>query len=187
MDTAGLVADNVVGHAVDNGLLGPNVDLMSGKRVNGTAIVLDKIDPVWFRSLTKHSIVAEIEHHFESLLRRDNLTVTVSDSNSPDHVQCMPFDYSQVEGHHIQREIEVSGGHTPVKCNLIVSKRVVDKKRPRFFKQGRCIGPVADTKSFIKGSAAGDELWGHPALCGSVSQATVNFPFDAVNLRMFWR
>lgn len=166
LDTAALRKDGVAEHGVSAGLLGPNAALVSSGGISGTAVVLDNIDRVWFRSLTERSIAAEVEHHFESLLRRDGLTVTVSSSGSTDSVRCMPFDYGQIEGHHIEREIEVAGGHAPVQCKFIVSKRVVDKKRPRFFKQGRCIGPVADIQSFIKHSVAGDELWGHPALSG---------------------
>ena len=53
-------------------------------------------------------------------------------------------------------------------CRLIVSPKVVEKKRPRFFKQGRCIAAVAETRSFIAHARGRDELWGHPALCGYV-------------------
>ena len=49
-----------------------------------------------------------------------------------------------------------------------MSPKVVEKKRPRFFKQGRCISAVADTRSFIAHARGRDELWGHPALCGYI-------------------
>ncbi len=90
----------------EQGLLTNFVRVLSG----GPLVVLDDLDPAWFRGLTSRSMAQEIERHFEALLHRPGLQVTVRDKDGPvgsEHV-CRPFDYSTVPGTAFSRRVPVT-------------------------------------------------------------------------------
>jgi hypothetical protein len=147
--------------------------------VSGTSVLVEGIDKVWFDTISAHTLSTEIERHFESLLARPNLTVVVSEAGKrTTRIPCLPFDYTAVQGKRISKTIVVAGAKInknadgsqvpSVECNLVVSRTMVPGKKARFFKNGRCIAAVADTRSFMQSSSAKATLWDHPAICGYI-------------------
>ena len=129
------------------------IDGMEDADACGTTVLLDQFDPVWFRSVTADTVSTEIQRHFESLLSQPNLVVVVSEKGRGNRsVQCEAFDYSTIDGQQINVDLPV--GDASMACRLVVSRKVVAGKRPRFFKKGRCIGAVGETPSFIAVSEA---------------------------------
>ena len=106
---------------------------------------------------------------FIIILLQDGLEVVVSEKGKKNkRVACLPFDYTALEGKHIHRTIDVdvgSGEVQQLECKLIVSKTMIPGKKARFFKMGRCISSVADTRSFMAVSDSKARLWDHPSLC----------------------
>ena len=132
--------------------------------VSGTSVLVDAFDKVWFDSITADTLASEIERHFESLLGRNGLEVVVSEKGKKNkRVDCLPFDYAALDGTHVHQTINVDlggdgggdgggGGGAEaqqLECKLIVSKTIIPGKKVRFFKMGRCISAVADTRSFM--------------------------------------
>eukprot|EP00041_Stephanoeca_diplocostata_P025127 m.651465 g.651465 ORF g.651465 m.651465 type:complete len:658 (+) comp22676_c0_seq11:137-2110(+) len=171
--------DSRLQRAFSLGLLGNNTEhfdqLDSG--FSGSAILLENIDKLWFKPLHIKGVAAEIQQHFESLLQQEELTISVSTHGTtkrnkttvpaPASVVCRPFDYGVLEGEVFAGAIPVAAGKA-IKYHIVVSKQVVPNRRPRFFKNGRCISGVSETRSFMEDSPYKDALWGHPALCGYI-------------------
>ena len=60
----------------------------------------------WFESITVDSVKQEIESHFERLLARPNLAITVREIGEPP-VRCEPFRYRDVPGKALQRVLKL--------------------------------------------------------------------------------
>lgn len=104
--------------------------------MSGTEVRLYGMDAQWFRAVHAESLAHEIELHFERILARPGLTVTVREcvlqphdvysvpcrkpQHHPPHrqqclddvqwekaVTCRPFDYSSVEGSYFRRMFDV--------------------------------------------------------------------------------
>ena len=157
------------------GVLIDDIDDVAGAQ--GTTVLLDQFDPVWFRTLTAESVSAEIQRHFESLLTDTRLVVVVTEKGRANNtVRCEAFDYGTVEGTHIEADLPVGKAGEAVVCRLVVSRKVVPAKRPRFFKKGRCIGAVGETQSFLAVSGAQAHLWSHPNISGYIEVGTLIDP-----------
>ena len=193
LDDAGIAKDKSIKRARTSGLFGTfysnnnsggngvgeqgqgqeGVILGTGS-VSGTSVLIEGFDKVWFDSITAESLSAEIERHFESLLGRDGLEVVVSEKGKKNkRVACLPFDYASLEGKHINETICVRAGGADeaplqLECKMIVSKTMIPGKKARFFKMGRSIASVADTRSFMAVSQSKASLWDHPSLCGYI-------------------
>lgn len=133
------------------GLLGNNSESFNqiDSSFSGTAVLLENIDKLWFKPLHIKGVVTEIQQHFESLLQQEYLTVTVSTHGStkrstsassmvPTSITCRPFDYDALEGEIFAGTIAVAPGKE-ITYHIVVGKQVVPNRRPRFFKNGRCI------------------------------------------------
>lgn len=135
----------------------------------GTELVIGPIDPDWFEEVTGEDVRREIELHFERLLARPNLEVTVQENgNSP--LRCQPFDYSSVPGTEFQRKfsLKVRQQLYPVEVQLKVTEVEFPSRSARFFARGRRINEVARIGSFVRKSQGKVSLWGHPHLVGFI-------------------
>jgi len=109
----------------------------------GTEVVVGPFDEEWFESVTVATIKHEIESHFERLLARPNLTITVQEWGG-EPVFCEPFAYEQVPGKDFRRalEIEFNDALHLIEVHLKVAEAEVPGRAARFF----CAGG-ASTKS----------------------------------------
>jgi hypothetical protein len=103
-----------------------------GSEATGTTVVLSDFDPAWFRGLTAKNMALEVERHFEALLQRKNLVVSVTEcgaavnnSTTPTTTStitkmvhaCQPFDYNTVPGARFVRSLPVTvAGKTCAAC-----------------------------------------------------------------------
>ncbi len=143
----------------------------------GTEVTVGPFDDEWFESVSADSIKREIERHFERLLARPNLSITVRETDG-EPLRCEPFDYSQVSGEEFHRELdlEFNGRTYPVEVHLKVSDIEVPGRAARFFARGRRINEIAEIKSFIRKSPHRTSLWGHPHLLGYIEVGEVVRP-----------
>lgn len=143
---------------------------------SGCLVTISRIDPDWFQSVTANSIRTEIENHFERLIARPGLQITVRENRSTPQI-CRPFSYGEIEGVDITRilEIEYKGALYPVEIACKISRRPV--RRPvSFFARDRRIGDAADIKSFMRKSIYKTSVWSHPNLIGYIEVGEIVQP-----------
>ncbi len=143
----------------------------------GTEVVVGPFDEEWFETVTVATIKQEIESHFERLLARPNLTITVQEWGG-EPVHCEPFAYAQITGEDFQRilEIELNGALHLVEVHLKVAEAEVPGRAARFFARGRRINEVAEIKTFIRKSHHRTSVWGHPNLLGYIEVGDIVRP-----------
>lgn len=143
----------------------------------GTEVVVGPFDEEWFESVTVATIKQEIESHFERLLARPNLTITVQEWGGQP-VRCEPFAYEQIAGKDFQRtlEIELNDALYLVEVHLKVTEAEVPGRAARFFSRGRRINEIAEIKSFIRKSHHRTSVWGHPNLLGYIEVGDIVRP-----------
>lgn len=143
----------------------------------GTQVTVGPFDEVWFENVSADSIKREIERHFERLLARPNLTITVREVGGLP-VRCNPFDYNQVSGEEFTRilDLEINGRSFPVEVFLKVSDIEVSDRIVRFFARGRRINDAGEIKSFIRKSLHRTSIWGHPHLLGYIEVGEIVRP-----------
>jgi len=146
---------------------------------SGTIIKLSNFDRGSWKQINKYELKNEIEKHFESLLRRKNLSIKLIDQESTIQI-CESFDYNNLEGEVYEDYITnfslTKGGKyknkititqkNPVHIFLKITKGTTIGKSPVFISKGRRICEIKDVKAFK--SKHKNELWGHPNVTGYV-------------------
>lgn len=143
----------------------------------GTLVQVNAFDDEWFENITAGSIKQEIESHFERLLARPNLVITVREADE-EPVRCKPFRYRDIPGRDIQRtlDVQVNGSQYPVEVHLKVADFEVPGRTVRFFARGRRVNQVSEIKSFLRKSAYRTSVWGHPHLLGYIEVGEIVRP-----------
>jgi hypothetical protein len=143
----------------------------------GSMVTISAIEDEWFENITVSSIKQEIESHFERLLARPDLVISVQETGE-DPVRCEPFRYRDIPGKAIQRvlKLKLKGEIYPVEIHLKVADFEVPGRTVRFFARGRRINHVAEIKSFIRKSAYRTSVWGHPHLLGYIEVGEIIRP-----------
>lgn len=143
----------------------------------GTEVTVGPFEEEWFELVTIDSIKQEIERHFERLLARPNLFITVQELGGLP-VRCEPFDYSLIPGVDFQETVylDLSGRIFPLEVNLKVAGLEVPGRSARFFARGRRINEISEIKSFIRKSGHRTSVWGHPHLLGYIEVGEIVRP-----------
>jgi len=128
----------------------------------------------WTDGLDIEEIVKEVQYHFDRLLGRKNLNVTVK-GDEGDVFRCRPFDYRVIRGNKITESISC-GEMGNVHVNLWVSSAPVKDQTCYFVSSGRRISEISDIKSFMKASLARWSVWNHPNLVGYIEVGDVLEP-----------
>ncbi|MBP6469837.1 MAG: sensor histidine kinase [Chloroflexi bacterium] len=146
-------------------------------RGTGCLVTVSGFDADWFRGITAVSLQAEIENHFERLLARPDLHITVGEKGEP-RLVCRPFDDAAVAGLDLHRELslEHKGEVFPVTVFLKVAQATAVYRPVSFFARGRRIGEATDIKSFMRKSVAKTAVWGHPHLTGYIEVGEIVQP-----------
>lgn len=142
----------------------------------GTIVSIIGFDANW-SDFSVESIKTEIENHFERLMARSNLTITVSEIGQLP-VQCLPFDYKRIEGESIQQTFRVNhkAETYPIDVHLTVARQKIPNRAASFFVRGRRINDAVQIKSFIRKSKYKTGLWGHPNLLGYIEVGEIVQP-----------
>lgn len=153
---------------------------------SGTQIILSKFTEK--NPIDQESILKEVEFHFESILKRENIKISVSDyrnSGSPVRV-CRPFDYNIYEGPTIEKQITqvvtrrrharqgsdyVINLGNPIKVFLKVTPNDQLNRPPIITIKGRRVQEIRSISEFK--SQHRSDIWGHPNITGFI---------DATNL-----
>lgn len=135
----------------------------------GTIVTVAGFEADWFAPVTVDSVRAEIEHHFERLVARPNLQITVHEAGQDSQV-CAAIDYAAIDGVAIQEMLHLTykdeAYPVTVYCKIAADSSV---KRPvSFFARDRRIGDVVEIKSFMRKSVSKTSVWSHPHLMGYI-------------------
>jgi len=134
----------------------------------GTVVVLQKFDEDIFEGISVEVIKEEIETHFETLLKKDNLIIKVGYKGEKPFV-CKDHDYGKIAGktfRKLERIVSKNEEH-----DVEIFFKVTDipnPLKPRFFAKGRRILFIKDDKSFIGKSKYRTSVWDHSNLTGYV-------------------
>jgi hypothetical protein len=142
----------------------------------GTIVTITGIDPAW-SDFSIESIKAEIESHFERLVARPGLSITVGAAGETP-LRCKPFDYRQVAGESIQQTLYVPHKDEtyPIEVYLLAAQEGQPRRPVTFFVRGRRINEAVGIKSFIRKSKYKTSLWGHSHLLGYVEVGEIVQP-----------
>ena len=123
------------------------------------------------------SIKQEIESHFERLLARPNLIISVREADQ-EPMRCEPFRYRDIPGTDLQHSLDLKfkDRSFPVEVHLKVAEVEVPGRTVRFFARGRRVNHVAEIKSFIRKSVYRTSVWGHPHLLGYIEVGKIVRP-----------
>lgn len=140
---------------------------------SGTLIEICDIDKTHIKNLKPDELKLQIETYFEMLLRR-NVDITVTDDNL--QALCVPFDYEDVNGLTIQKEItswkqgsakvSVLEGDG-IKVFLKVCANKLDR-HPFFSRKGRRVNLIASMDSFISKTRHRKKVWENYYLTGYI-------------------
>lgn len=134
----------------------------------GTVVTLQKFDEDFFEGLTVEAIKNEIEEHFETMLRKNKLSIEVGYKGDKPLI-CEPFNYSIIPGKDFKKKQNIlyKGKKYPVEIFLKVADIPIVRK-PRFFAKGRRVLFIKDDKSFINKSKYRTVVWDHSNLTGYI-------------------
>jgi len=139
----------------------------------GSEVVMFGFDNAWVDGLDVNEIVKEIQFHFDGLLGRKNLNVSVKGAHGL--TKCRPYDYRMIRGNKVTETIEC-GELGQVTVQLWISNTPVNDQSCYFVSQGRRIAEISEIKSFMKASMARWSVWNHPNLCGFIEVGEVLQP-----------
>lgn len=141
----------------------------------GCLVTVSGFDRDWFGSVSVESIKAEIENHFERLIARPDLHITVSENEA---IQvCQPFPYADIEGKEIRERLSLAYKDEVYPVELVCKIAQQPVRRPvSFFARGRRISDVAEIKSFMRKSAHKTSVWSHPNLIGYIEVGEIVQP-----------
>ncbi|MCB0208396.1 MAG: sensor histidine kinase [Anaerolineae bacterium] len=153
-----------------------NDDAFPSDSGTGTIVTISNFDADW-NDFSVDSVKAEIEHHFERLIARPNLTITVGETDQSPQ-RCLPFDYETLNGESIRRTLQVDYKEEPypIAMQLMVARDKQPDRAVSFFVRGRRINDAVQIKSFMRKSNFKTRLWGHPHLLGYIEVGEIVQP-----------
>jgi hypothetical protein len=146
---------------------------------SGTIIKLNNFDAGTWKAVDPKILKNEIEKHFELILHRANLAITITYPDGAEDV-CVPFDYNIYKGEEYSDYIyeltyEGDGRRTnpvvvkpkrPIHVFLKMTEGVSLNKAPVFISKGRRICEIKDVKLFK--SKHKSDIWGHNTVTGYI-------------------
>jgi hypothetical protein len=159
---------------------------------SGTTIILSEFDQDSWRQINTEELKNEVEKHFELLLRRRNLKITIINSDGSLY-ECKAFSYESLEGDiyedyitdFITQDKRVKAGNlatkvaNPVHIFLKMTKGITINRPPVFIAKGRRICEIKDVKSFH--SKHKSDIWSHPNVTGYIDLKDLLGPTIARN------
>ena len=139
----------------------------------GTCVIVSRFDPqVFKKSVFMKSLVSEIEHHFDDVLRAGFMSIQVGeDKNKP--YECGHFDFASLPGTPLKKSTFVSIGSEKkqITVDLKVLDRVMDNRLPVLTNKQRRVQTVADLKSyktFVRAQGENSYVWSNPFIVGFI-------------------
>lgn len=139
----------------------------------GTRVTILHFDPHVFKKgsfLT--SLAAEIEHHFDDVLRAKKGRIFISEKGKKPY-ECKFFDYSKLSGPELKKTIPIKNNdlETLIEIDLKVLDRAQDDRLPVVTNKSRRVQTIADLKSFKNHLRLHGDIhyvWTNPFVVGTI-------------------
>ncbi len=146
-----------------------------GKQLDkpGTIVTIFKFDPQVFKKQTfVKYLVAEIERHFDDVLRSKLIKIFVSDGSSKRY-ECKSFDYSHLAGEAVKKEIAINTGSVKksIYIDLKILERIQENHSPVLTNKQRRVQNIGDLKSYknyARERGRDISVWSNPFIVGSI-------------------
>lgn len=139
----------------------------------GTRVTISRFDPqVFKRSVFMKSLVSEIEHHFDDVLRAGFISIQVSEDRAKPY-ECQHFDFTNLPGTPLKKAFSFSVGSEKkqITVDVKVLDRVMDNRLPVLTNKQRRIQTIADLKSyktFVRARGENPYVWSNPFVVGFI-------------------
>lgn len=168
---------------------------LSNPRSPGVWVTLEDFHKETFKELKAKAIKSEIEKHFEHILRRENISITVIDfkrrksDEGHEIFECTPFDYESYEGITFEKTLHtleyikskrystigtLDISANPVKIYLRIFTKNSLGRLPVFTIKGRRIKEVSEIKNFKSNSKI--QVWSNTNISGSIDVTRIVEP-----------
>ena len=146
-----------------------------GKQLDsfGTRVIISRFDPqVFKKSDFINLLAAEIEHHFDDVLRTKKVKILINEKGRAPY-ECKYFDYSKLEGPELKKSVAANynGSKICIEIDLKVLDRAQDDRLPVVTNKGRRIQTIVDLKSFknyLRSHGDIAYVWSNPFVVGSI-------------------
>eukprot|EP00299_Pterocystis_sp_00344_P018295 c9137_g1_i3.p1 GENE.c9137_g1_i3~~c9137_g1_i3.p1 ORF type:complete len:523 (+),score=145.29 c9137_g1_i3:211-1569(+) len=133
----------------------------------GTEFQLSSFENTWLDGLDTDKIALEIEQHFDRILSRSGLKVTVHDAALQRQRVCQPFDYESVDGFELSRTLQLKNSE-PISVLIKLASHSVAGRQVCIFANGRRICEMAQLRSYLRQSPFRGYIWNNPQLIGYI-------------------
>lgn len=152
---------------------------------SGTVITLSGFSKESWNSINSEEFAEQIERHFELLLKRENLNISVNSDSF--HRICKSFDYSAYEGEVFERTISIKSTRrlklnsvdSSIRIFLKYTSGISLERSVVFISRNRRGANVGDVKSFR--SFKKSIIWQHPNVTGYIDTGNLLDPTIARN------
>lgn len=136
----------------------------------GTAVIVARFDAQVFRkAVFFKSLVSEIEHHFDDVLRAGVIRIFMREDRSREY-ECRFFDYAALSGTALKKHVSLRGGKR-LDVDLKILDRVQENRLPALMNKQRRIQAIGDLKSykvFARSSGITTYVWANPFVVGGI-------------------
>lgn len=143
----------------------------------GTQVILSEFSYHTWKQIKTNDLKAEIEKHFDLILSRENIRVSVIDIKGYKHT-CSPFSYKDFKDTLYEIEHTVSynkylkgkklpTSYDPIQVKIVYTPGKALSRPPVFISKGRRIAEVREIKSFSSDHKR--DLWSHPNVTGFIN------------------
>lgn len=139
----------------------------------GTCVTIGRFDPhVFKKPVFMKSLVSEIEHHFDDVLRAGFISIAVSEDKAKAY-ECQHFDFTALPGSPLNKTISIAvgSGKKKISVDLKVLDRVMDNRLPVLTNKQRRIQTITDLKSykiFVRARGDNPYVWTNPFVVGFI-------------------
>ena len=139
----------------------------------GTRVVISKFDPQVFKqAVFVKALLSEIEHHFDDVLRLGLIRIVISDGSSKKY-ECQPFEYADLKGTPLKKDILVSWDRLSktINVDLKILERLQENRMPVITNKLRRIQNISDLKSYknyAREHGKDISVWANPFIVGSI-------------------
>ncbi len=139
----------------------------------GTRVIISRFDShVFQRATFVKTLAAEIEHHFDDVLRSKLVHIFISEKSKKSY-ECSHFDFASLPGPVLKKTFSVvsGGGRSNIEVDLKVLDRAQDNRFPVLTNKHRRVQTISDLKSyknFLRTKGQVSYIWNNPFVVGGI-------------------